>query len=146
MVRLLGYSLNDLRGVQRGLLGVEWAANYWGYSTFNPFIPIFMIEDNDLGADGYFVSSMICNFFAPNVNKINTVDLGDGLYVTDREQTIVDMLRYNRSECYLYETVMYGLEDSNIDKGKLDSLAKQYGVLEKMCEVYKVACDDFENA
>lgn len=135
-----------MRGVQRGLLGVEWAANYWGYSTFNPFIPIFMIEDNELGVEGCFVSGMICNFFAPNVNKINIVNLGDDLYVTDREQTIVDMIRYDRSACYSYETVMYGLEDENIDKVKLESLAKQYGVLEKMYEMYQVACDDFENA
>lgn len=135
-----------MRGIQKGLLGIEWAASNWGYSTFNPFIPIFLHEDNELGEEGYFVSGMICNFFAPNINKTNIVDLGDGLYVTDREQTIVDMLRYNRSACYLYETVMYGLEDKDIDKVKLDSLAKQYGVLEKMYEVYKIACDDFENA
>lgn len=135
-----------MRGIQKGLLGIEWAANYWGYSTFNPFMPIFIHEDDEFGAEGYFVDGIISNFFAPNINKTNIVDLGDGLYVTDKEQTIVDMLRYNRSACYLYETVMYGLEDDNIDKGKLESLAKQYGVLEKMYEVYKIACDDFENA
>lgn len=123
-----------------GLLGVECASSYWGMSTFPPYIPIFLVNDEFQDNNGFMVEFYIQKFFVPSVNYDNVVQLAENLYITDREQTVCDMLRYNRHEFHLYETIMSAYEDGKVDIEKLEELAQSYSILEKLRETYKQAC------
>lgn len=122
-----------------GLIGVETATSYWGLSTFNPSIPIFLVNDNSLENDGYFCRYALSFLFVPNVNTENIIKLSNNLSITDREQTIIDMLRYNRHEFHLYETVLCAYDDKEVNIQRLESLAKQYNIFDKLQEVYSKA-------
>ena len=114
-----------------GLLGVEAATSYWGLSTFPYDIPIFLVNDNAMGYDGYSVDSALAMLFVPDVNTKNIVSLSRHLSVTDPEQTVCDMVRYNRHEFHLYETLLNAYE-GDVDIERLEQLAKQYDILDKM--------------
>lgn len=124
-----------------GLLGVETATAYWGLSTFNIGMPIFMMNYDALDNNGYIVSCALSTLFVPNVNKKNVVQLSEHLFITDREQTVVDMLRYNRHEFHLYETVLSAYEDPEVNLEKLEELASLYEVAEKLHKVYELALE-----
>lgn len=128
-----------------GIIGVEAATAYWGLSTFPYDIPIFLFNDDTLDNEGHEERFSSIYLFVPNVNMENTVRLSDTLCVTDREQTVCDMVRYNRHEFHLFETVMDALEDKRTDLVKLEKLARQYGIWERINEIYEEACIDFEN-
>lgn len=121
-----------------GLLGVEAATSYWGLSTFPYDIPIFLVNDNAMGYDGYSVDSALAMLFVPDVNTKNIVSLSRHLSVTDPEQTVCDMVRYNRHEFHLYETLLNAYE-GDVDIERLEQLAKQCDILDKMKQLYEEA-------
>lgn len=122
-----------------GLLGVETATAYWGMSTFNIGIPIFLVNDDNTDAEGYFARCALSALFAPKVNSHNIVRLSEKLFITDREQTVIDMIRYKRHEFHLYETVLSAYEDGEADIERLEKLALEYNVLDRLHEIYKEA-------
>ena len=126
------YALRD--GDYNALVGVETATGYWGLSTFDPDHSIILFNDNDSDNSGYEVSLGLSTLFVPNVNTKNVVYLSEHLRVTDKEQTVVDMVRYNRHEFHLYETLISAIDDEQVNISRLNELAKQYGVYEKMYE------------
>ena len=105
-----------------GLLGVEAATSYWGLSTFPYNIPIFLVNDNAMNENGYSVDSALAMLFVPNVNTENIVRLSKHLSVTDPEQTVCDMVRYNRHEFHLFETLLHAYE-GDVDRERLEELA-----------------------
>jgi len=115
-----------------GLIGVETASGHWGLPTFSPDFTIVMFSDDTLSNDGYEVDCGINTLFVPNVNTENIVYLSEHLRITDPEQTVVDMVRYNRHEFHLYETLISAIDDEQVNVERLNALAKQYGVYEKM--------------
>ncbi len=121
-----------------GLLGVEAATSYWGLSTFPYNIPIFLVNDNAMNENGYSVDSALAMLFVPNVNTENIVRLSKHLSVTDPEQTVCDMVRYNRHEFHLFETLLHAYE-GDVDRERLEQLAKQYHILDKMKHLYQEA-------
>lgn len=129
---LVKYNMN-------GLIGVESASGYWGLSTFSTNIPILLINDDSMDNDGYDTDYAIKMLFVPNVNDKNTVKLSDSLSITDREQTVCDMIRYNRHEFHLYETVVSAYEDGEVDIPRLEQLAKEYGILDRLHTIYQQA-------
>ena len=135
-------NLASLRGTSyKGLLGVETATEYWGLSTYSGFSPIFLVNDDSFGEDGYESSFAFTILAVPNVNKDNVVKFSDDLYVTDLEQTVCDMVRYNRHEFHLYETVLSAFDEDDCDKERLEKLARSYVIWEKMLDIYKRACE-----
>ena len=106
-----------------GIIGVESATSYWGLSTYNPSNCIIMVSDNNAGDSGILVESSLPFFYAPNINQDNVVYLSKHLRVTDKEQTVCDMVRYNRHEFHLFETLINAY-DNMVDIERLEHLAK----------------------
>jgi hypothetical protein len=141
----LNTSLNVLKDTStEGIVGVESATAWWGLSSFDPDITIFLFEDNTKNNSGYYFHGGLDFLFVPDVNFDNVVYLTDKLCVTDREQTICDMIRYNRHEFHLYETVISAFDDKEINMDKLLNLAEHYGIKDKLFELYDLAleCED----
>ena len=132
--RSLGINIDDLRTTIKmdvdGIIGVESATEYWGLSTFYSFRTI-MLLDNKQSENGYeFLGSL----FVPDVNKENIVYLNTHTRVTDKEQTVCDMVRYNRHEFHLYETLLSAFDEECVDLKRLEKLARGYGIWDKMLE------------
>jgi hypothetical protein len=119
-----------------GLLGVETATAYWGLSTFLPEIPIFLIKDNTDGV--YFVECTLSTLYSKYVNIDNVFKLSDTLYITDPEQTVCDMVRFQRHEFHLFETLINAY-DGAVDIERLERLAEQYDILQIMREMTEEA-------
>ena len=49
------------------------------------------------------------------------------------------MVRYNRHEFHLYETLISAIDDKMADLDRLEKLARQYNVWDKMQELLKEA-------
>ena len=77
-----------------GIIGIESATSYWGLSTYNPSNYIIMINDNNVEDSGLLIESSLPFFYTPNVNQENVVYLSKNLRVTDKEQTVCDMVRF----------------------------------------------------
>ena len=134
------YSLLD--SDYSALIGVETATGYWGLSTFSPDYAIILFNDNNRDNDGYFLDNVGTHMlFVPNVNTENIVYLSEKLRITDLEQTVVDMVRYNRHEFHLYETLISAIDDKMADLDRLENLAKEYGVYDKMMKLYDEALE-----
>lgn len=132
------YSL--IRYDYNGIIGVEAATAYWGLSTFNPAMPIFLVDDANASQDGLFVESSLSMFFVPNVNMNNLVELSDHLRITDPEQTVCDMVRYNRHEFHLFETLISAYSGM-VDIKRLRRLAEQYNIGDEMQKLYEEALE-----
>ena len=125
-----------------GLIGVEAATAYWGLSTYNPQMPIFLINDDTLDHDGYFARCALSILFVPDVNRDNIVKLSQNLSITNREQTICDMIRYNRHEFHLFEAVLSAYEDGEVDIERLENMAEQYDILDRLHQIYEEASEE----
>lgn len=122
-----------------GIIGVEAAAGYWGLCTFNHIAnTILLFNDNTLTNEGICEGEGFSILFVPNVNYNNTINLSKHLRVTDPEQTVCDMIRYNRHEFHLYETVYEAIEGS-VNINRLEQLAKEYNILDRLYSIYKEA-------
>lgn len=121
-----------------GIIGVEAATAYWGLSTFNPAIPIFLFNDNHAEEQGLFVETTLSTLFVPNVNMDNLIKLSEHLRITDPEQTVCDMIRYKRHEFHLFETLLSAYS-GDVNMERLLSLADYYGITAKMQELYEEA-------
>lgn len=126
-----------------GIIGVEAAASYWGLSTFNPAIPIFLVNDDNADSTGLFVESALSMLYVPNVNTDNLIQLSEHLRITDPEQTVCDMVRYGRHDFHLFETLLNAY-DGDVDIERLERLAEYYNILDKMRELYKSALETEE--
>lgn len=127
-----------------GLLGVESATAYWGLSTFSPDISILLLNDDSLSDEGYECESSLCFLAVPKVNDTNVIKLSPHFCVTDREQTICDMIRYKRHEFHLYETILSAYDDNEVDIERLESLAKNYNILDRLKSLYVEACEIYD--
>lgn len=149
---IVGKSLsNDIHSLIKmnyeGLIGVESATEYWGLSTFWSNRTILLYEDSTQNYDGYISEFGLCFFFVPDVNTKNIVHITEKLSVTDREQTVCDMVRYNRHEFHLYETIISAYEDGEVDIEKMERLAEEYNILDRLRNLYQTALEeiDFDN-
>lgn len=131
----LGLNIDDLRSTIKmdvdGLIGVESATEYWGLSTFYSFRTIMLFNDNTMDRNG---TEFLGSLFVPDVNEENTVYLNKHTRVTDKEQTVCDMVRYNRHEFHLYETLISAFDEGCVDLERLEKLARGYGIWDKMLE------------
>lgn len=121
-----------------GIIGVEAATAYWGLSTFNPEIPIFLINDKHAKERGFFVETSLSMLFVPNINMSNLIKLSEHLRITDPEQTVCDMVRYQRHEFHLFETLLNAY-NKMVDIERMEYIAKQYNILDRIKELYKEA-------
>lgn len=113
---------NDVNAI----IGLESATEYWNLSTFISDKPIIIFTENNAEQDNIITERL------DNVNTENVVYLSKHLRVTDLEQTVIDMVRYNRHEFHLYETLISAIHEKMANIDRLNELAKQYGVYEKM--------------
>lgn len=121
-----------------GIIGIESATAYWGLSTYTTSRCIILFNDDELDENGLFVNSSMPMFFAPNINEENVVYLSKNLRVTDKEQTVCDMVRYNRHEFHLFETLISAY-DGDVNIERMEMLARQYNILDRMRELYHEA-------
>lgn len=131
----------------RGVLGLEAAAGYWGMSTFDYLdFPIFLFEADkviDLRDNISFVG--IPRDLSNSCNVDISEQFGEGLFVTNKLQTICDMIICDCDLFHLLETIddFYTFEsDSSISE--LEKLAEQQGVLHRLKELYEMSLDSFE--
>ena len=54
------------------------------------------------------------------------------------------MVRYNRHEFHLYETVISAYDDGDVDIARMEQIAEQYGVLDKLRETYERAVKEID--
>lgn len=123
-----------------GIIGVEAATSYWGLSTFNPAMPIFLVNDINAESNGLFVESTLSMLFVPNVNTDNLIKLSEHLRITDPEQTVCDMVRYGRHEFHLFETLLNAY-DGDVDMERLMKLADYYNIKDTMQKLYEDALE-----
>jgi hypothetical protein len=141
-ITTLGLKFNGIDGIKeyqlKGVLGIEWAAGYWGLATFSTTNPIFICEFPLMNDDYYYVHGAVSDMYVKKYEPLGLVDLKDGLYVTDKEQTVCDMLRYDRHEFHLYE-VMVSVDEGLVDRDKLNHMLRYYGLEEKFNQVMQDA-------
>lgn len=119
----------------KGVIGLECASGYWGMSTFPKNCLVFLSDKIDKDYPG--VISFV------KVDKLtidNTIKLSDGLYITNKERTICDMIKYGCEERFLLESIDDYCTDNNEDK--LKCLLLQYGLMDKYLK-YKEELKDF---
>jgi hypothetical protein len=126
-----------------GIMGLEAASGYWGMSSYDYRAhPIFLYKTSrdrviDLTADVSFVG-------VPwELTYDNTMGLGDGIYVTDKERTICDMIACDCDLFHLIETVD-DYYNNNTDTEKLESMAKKRGVYDKLLEIKAIAEEEYD--
>lgn len=130
-----------IRADYPAILGLECATSYWGLSTFPPNIPITMFPLPGADPEGEFQHGGISMFFIPYEDKLSLVNITEHLQVTDREQTICDMIRFHRHEFHLYETVLSAYDDPDVDVKRLECMAEGYGILEELHRLYDLALE-----
>ena len=141
MESVVSYTIQDMIDAdKRGLLGLECASAYWGMSTFRWDMPIFLIKSDC--EEPIDVPAQISFFFANDICFDNSVKLSDKLSIIDREQTVCDMIRYDRQEFHLYETILSAFEDDEVDIDKLNRLAKKFGIYDRLYKLKELAEED----
>lgn len=124
------HTIRDSIGMDADILiGVESATEYWRLSTFYSVDTIKLVDGDSIRYDRD--RSIL---YATDINKDNTVYLNKHTRVTDKEQTVCDMVRYNRHEFHLYETLISAFDDGCVDLKRLEKLARGYGIWDKMLE------------
>ena len=120
-----------------GTLGLQAASAYWGMSTYDyTALPIFIFQVE--GTDVAEYHSIITYVGIPReINNGHLVDIsnkyGDGITVTDKPQTVVDMILCDCDLYHTLETIDYYYTYEGIDAIKqLEELADRYGVLDKL--------------
>lgn len=140
--RHMNYLQASLEGYKnmkgKGVIGVECASGYWGMSTFPTNCLVFLSDKISKDSNG--VISFV------KVDKItldNTVEIADGLYVTDKERTICDMIKYGCEVRFLLESIEdYCTDDDNKELTKLKDMLMKENLWEKYLE-YKEEVKDF---
>lgn len=139
MVQAINNDVNELiEWNYPGVIGIESASSYWGLSTYNPSNCIIMINDNSAGDSGILVESSLPFFYAPNINQENVVYLSENLRITNKEQTVCDMVRYKRHEFHLFETLLSAY-DGMVDIERMENIAREYNILNNMRDLYNQA-------
>lgn len=142
MGRPVAFGIDYLKRTKtKSVICLEAASAYWGMCSYSPDIPILLMPSD---SGNSFIEMQISMMFVTDFSLDNTVDIGDGVKVTDRERTVCDMIRYNRHEFHLYETVMSAFEDGEADMEKLIKLARKYNIEEKLYETYKKALEAYD--
>lgn len=121
-----------------GTLGLQAAAAYWGMATYDfTHLPIFIFESDEMiechGNISYIgVARKLDNGHLIDISS----QYGEGITVTDKVQTICDMIICNCDIFHTLETIDdYYTYESEDDVNKLESLAREYGVYERLQEL-----------
>jgi hypothetical protein len=84
----------------KGIICLESASCYWGLSMYPPLpIKIYTTYKNQL------VSKTIFTVPVKYMEYENAIELGDRLYVTDRERTVIDLILRNGSEEFKFDSL-----------------------------------------
>lgn len=108
-----------------GVLCLETASNLHHLSSANPYpLHIYYIGAEDLKAN------MLKYVAIPSLEGIETETLENGLVVTTKLQTVVDLIRFDCYEEFVFQSI-----DSYLDNYSEESLrerCKDYGVEERL--------------
>lgn len=128
--------INLVRMNQDSLVGLESATGYWGLSTYCSTMPHYLYKlDIENGYKEVDLPTAVY-LFSSSVNLENVVYLSEKFRITDMEQTICDMIRFDRQEFHLFETVISAFEDSRVNKERLNTLAEEYGIRDRLNKIY----------
>lgn len=137
----IGVSLKDCKSLGiKGILGVEAAAGYWGLSSYSYFsYPIFLtnIEDDHVRRIQGDISYLLIPFSMEKLTLDHTVYFQDDIYVTDKQRTICDMIRFDADEFTKLEAIYnyYCFEDVPA----LEEMASSLGIIDELHRLYAIA-------
>lgn len=118
-----------------GILCLDFALGYHGLSTFNHYdFPIYFTSNTEVNKE-----SNISYQVVEEVDFSHCTELKRGIYVTNPERTICDMIKYDMHEFHLLEAIdrVYNWEGKcGVDKYLLSKLVDEYGIRERF-EVLK---------
>lgn len=130
----------------RGIMGVEAAAGYWGLSAYSFMShPIFLVNvevDRVRRVQGdisyLFIPSRVASLTDEHI-----IYFQDGIYVTDKQQTICDMIRFDADEFTKLEAIYnyYCYEDVPA----LESMARSLGIIDELHRLYVIAEEDMND-
>lgn len=132
---------------ETGILGLECASGYWGLSSFDWFSnPIFLAYSEFHEAGEFFKGTATYYFVDCEPSYDNTVLYADGIYITNKERTICDMVKFQCQEFHLFEAIFdyYTYEDEESIK-RLEDLASSYGVLDQLLDFKQQAFEVYES-
>lgn len=129
--------LKDI-GFKDESLCLEAAAGYNGLSTYNWYEePMVFYETDD---EDDYNEGLIKMYHCKKITHDNCVyDTELQLWITNKERTICDMIKYDRDLFHLLESIDdYYTYEPRTDESSLDrlhTLAKEYGVYERLQEL-----------
>ena len=132
----LEYDLNELlihtSGNLEGILCLEHASNINHLSTYPP-LPIMIYKKCKLVIErGCFQVIGVDKLDYSDCNKIN-----DKLFVTNAERTICEMIKHEREDSVIYESIDHYLRLNNKGIDTLRRYAEKYKIRSKLEEYLK---------
>lgn len=128
-----------------GILCTEAASGYLGLSSYeyNSF-PIFLYSSDLNGISR--IQSVISYLGVPEkLDYTNTLDIGNDIHVTNKEQTICDLIRFDCDTFTTLESIYnYYAYEGNEAIMRLEALARKYGILDTLQKMLIQAEEDFE--
>lgn len=123
-----------------GLLCTEAASGYWGLSSYDYFtFPVYMCEGIH-GVVEHIVSNISLVCIPEKVSYEDTVDIGDGIFVTNKIRTVCDFLKYGGDEFHKLETIFnFYCFESEEDIAELERRVAEMGMLDTLYELRAVA-------
>ena len=117
-----------------GILCTEAASGYWGLSSYDhETFPILFAYIKDI--EVRLVQNSVSFLCIPDrLDYRHTKKISEHIYVTDKERTICDMIKYDCQEFHLLESVFYYYNFGE-DADKLEQLAKEYGIYDRLLEL-----------
>jgi len=120
----------------KGILCLDFALGYHGLSTFSymEFPCYFMALPNTTEK---YISSNISYQLVSKLDMRNIIKIKDGIFVTNPERTLCDMIKYDRHEYHLLEALdaVYQDDVDSVDKSLLESLVDEYNIRERFEEL-----------
>lgn len=115
------FSKSDLSGV----ICLESASSILHLSTF-PELPLMVFQRVEEDCDAFYLKV----YSQPELDLNHTVKSGENLYITTPERTIVDLIRFEREERVIYES-LNKYRQTNKDYSKVLKVASQYRCMEE---------------
>jgi len=141
----LSQFLEGLSKEYRPIICLDCALAIHGLSSFNgELYPMIFSEVR--GITPRFCEGIISEMFVPQINYSNISEYANGkAYVTSPERSICDMIIYDRDNFFTLEAIdeIYSMGQERINR--LETLAKEYSIYDKLIQFKDEAEDLFYN-
>lgn len=125
-----------------GVVGLEAASGYWGLSSYSfEDFPVFLYESTS-GKVERITSNISYTGIPTKITLDHTAYFQDGIYITDMERTICDMIEYGADDFTMLESID-GYSWAVKDQTPLIQMAKERGLYDKLVELQAEADEMF---